>query len=64
MNMSRRRITSKELDLYLYGRTDVLPVKLEGGSPEEERKKQQIIAKIPNHEGTHASCSCAKHVNL
>jgi hypothetical protein len=53
--MSRKLITSKELDFYLYGRTDVLPVKLEEGSPEEETIKQQIIAKkIPNYEGIYA----------
>lgn len=52
--MSRKLITSKELDFYLYGRTDVLPVKLEEGSPEDETTKQQIIAKkIPNYEGMH-----------
>lgn len=50
--MSRRLITRKELDYYLYGRTEVSPVKLEQGSPEEETIKQQIIAKkIPNYEG-------------
>ena len=55
MSISRRMITRTELDFYLYGRADVLPVKLEDGSPEEEEAKQQMIAKkIPQYEGMHA----------
>ncbi|XP_028399242.1 putative histone-lysine N-methyltransferase PRDM6 isoform X2 [Dendronephthya gigantea] len=50
MFMSRRKVTPKELDFYLYGRTDVSPVKLEDGSSENETQQQQsIVKKIPNY---------------
>ena len=57
MSVSQRLITREELDFYLYGRTDVVPVKMEGGSPESEELQQQTIAKrIPQYEGTQALC--------
>lgn len=52
MFMSQRKVTAKELDFYLYGRTDVSPVKLEDGGSEDETSRQQSIAKkIPNYSG-------------
>jgi hypothetical protein len=55
--MSQRLITREELDFYLYGRTDVVPVKMEDGSPEGEELQQQTVAKrIPQYEGTQVSC--------
>ena len=52
MSRPQRLITKEDLDFYLYGRTDVFPVKLEEGSPDKETAKQQNLAKkIPNYEG-------------
>lgn len=50
--MMRILISRKELDYYLYGRTDVPPLTLEKGIPNEKLVKQPDISKkIPNYEG-------------